>query len=108
LIVVDNAGNPSIHYFSTDTRTRLTAVGGVGEGPGDFVATPRYVSGAAPPGAEWFFDSRLRRVTGFESSRGSGGNQRKGCVPQVVEMRSGDPVGAPGYAARCRVVSVIV
>jgi hypothetical protein len=31
-----------------------------------------------------------------------------GCVPQAVEIRSGDPIGAPGYAASCRVVSVIV
>ncbi len=77
LIVVDNVGNPSIHFFSTMTRARLTTAGGVGEGPGDFEATPRFVTGAAPPGAEWFFDSRLRRVTGFESLRGAGGDQRK-------------------------------
>ena len=32
----------------------------------------------------------------------------EGCVPQAVEIRSGDPIGAPGYAASCRVVSVIV
>lgn len=30
-----------------------------------------------------------------------------GCVPQVVEMQSGDPVGFPGYAA-CHVGSAIV
>lgn len=30
-----------------------------------------------------------------------------GCVPQAVEIRSGDPVGAPGYAARRSVVSII-
>lgn len=85
LIVVDNVGNPSIHFFSTVTAVRLTTVGDVGEGPGDFEATPRLVSGAAPPGAEWFFDSRLRRVTGFESLRGVGGDQRK-TVKAVVRF----------------------
>lgn len=76
LVVVDNVGPRFVHYFSTVTMGRLTTAGNVGEGPGDFESSPRLVFGAIPPGSDWFFDSRLSRVTGFQPANVGRGNQQ--------------------------------
>jgi hypothetical protein len=43
----------------------------------------------------------MGRLLGADTTKAAGPSvvRRRGCVPQAVEMRLGDLVGAPGYAA---------
>jgi hypothetical protein len=73
LLVTDLAGQPFLHLFRKATGKRITSFGRRGQGPGEFVSGPSFVSTAqgAADGSPWLHDTWSNKLTRFAGIRGA-------------------------------------